>query len=71
MAKKQWADMTTTQKTGTALLVGAQVIMLAAALLNISRRPEDHLNGSRRLWAVLSLVNFIGPIAYFLLGRKK
>jgi hypothetical protein len=71
MAKKQWSEMTSAQKTGTAVLVGAQVIMLAAALLNISRRPEDQLNGSRRLWTVLSFVNFIGPIAYFLLGRKR
>ena len=71
MAKKQWSDLTPTQKTGTALLVGAQVIMLAAALLNISRQPEEQLTGSRRLWTVLSFVNFIGPIAYFLWGRKK
>ena len=71
MARKQWSDLTPTQKTGTAILVGAQLVLLVAALLNISRRPEDQLNGSKRLWTVLSFVNFIGPIAYFLLGRKK
>jgi hypothetical protein len=71
MAKKQWSDMTSTQKTGTVLLVGAQIVMLTAALLNIRRQPEDQINGSKRLWAALSFVNFIGPIAYFIWGRKR
>jgi len=71
MSKKQWSDMTSTQKTGTVVLVGAQVVMIAAALVNLRRQPEEQITGSKRLWAALSLVNFIGPIAYFLLGRKK
>jgi len=43
--------------------------LLFAALFDLIRRP--HANGPKWLWAiVIILVNFIGPIAYFIFGRK-
>jgi hypothetical protein len=49
-----------------------QVALLAAALTDIYRRPVEEGRGSRWLWSVVALVNFmgIGPIAYFAFGRK-
>jgi hypothetical protein len=68
--RKEWGDMTTTQRAGLVLLGLIQVALLAAALIDIRRRSADELNGSKRLWTLAAFVNFIGPIAYFIFGRK-
>ena len=49
-----------------------QVVLLAAALADIYRRPVEEIRGKKWLWSVVALVNFmgIGPIAYFAFGRK-
>ena len=43
----------------------------AGALLDLRRRADAELNGSKRVWALVSFVNFLGPIAYFLAGRRR
>ena len=50
-----------------------QFALLAAALVDMHRRPAEEINGSKWLWSAVALVNFmgIGPIVYFLLGRKR
>jgi drug/metabolite transporter (DMT)-like permease len=50
-----------------------QLALLAAALVDIHRRPPEEINGSKWVWRAVALVNFmgIGPIAYFLFGRKR
>jgi hypothetical protein len=34
------------------------------------RRPSEQVRGSKKLWAVAALVNFVGPLAYFAFGRR-
>lgn len=47
-----------------------QLGLMIFALLDLSRRPTA--NGPRWAWAVIIvLVNIIGPIAYFLIGRRE
>lgn len=70
-SKKRWSDLSTEQRAG---IVGAGVVqmgLLVAALLDLRRRPADEINGSKAVWAAVSFVNFVGPLAYFLLGRKR
>jgi hypothetical protein len=71
MRQKQWKDLTDAQKRGLVLLGVLQLALLAAALIDIRRRPTDQINGSKRLWTAVVFVNFIGPITYFLFGRKR
>ena len=47
----------------------AQLTLLVAALRDIRRRPADQIRGSKRLWTMISFVNWVGPIAYFKFGR--
>jgi hypothetical protein len=68
--RKPWGDMTTTQQAGLVLMGVIQIALLAAALIDIRRRSADELNGSKRLWTLAAFVNFIGPLAYFIFGRK-
>lgn len=70
MRRKQWSDLTNTQKRGFVILGALQIGLLIAALIDIRRRPADAINGSKRLWTAVVFINGIGPIAYFLFGRK-
>ena len=71
MQPKQWQDLTDRQKRGIVLLGAIQMTLLVAALLDIRRRPADAINGSKRLWTAVVFINGIGPIAYFVFGRKR
>lgn len=70
---KKWGDLTAGDKAPFVLRGIVQFALLAAALLDIYRRPAEQIKGSKRLWAAVSLVNFmgVGRLAYFVLGRKR
>lgn len=70
---KKWASLTVTERTPFVLRGVLQVVLLAAALADIYRRPGEEIRGKKWLWSVVALVNFmgIGPIAYFAFGRKR
>ena len=71
MAKKEWKDLSARQKRGIVLSGTVQFALMAAALLDIYRRPEEEIRGNKVLWALASFVNFVGPISYFLFGRRR
>lgn len=54
---------------GLAALV--QLSLLAAAQIDLLRRPADGVRGSKWGWRAATLVNFVGPIAYFAFGRRR
>jgi hypothetical protein len=45
--------------------------LLIAALIDIRRRPAKQIRGNKLLWTAAVFVNFIGPISYFVFGRKR
>jgi hypothetical protein len=69
--KKQWNDLTRCQQS--AIVAGAvvQLTLLTAAQIDITRRSADQIRGGKVLWRILTLVNFIGPLAYFAIGRRR
>lgn len=69
--QKKWSDFTSGQQTAIQLGAFLQITLLVAALWDMWRRPVDEIRGDRRLWTVVSFLNFVGPIAYFLFGRKR
>jgi hypothetical protein len=71
LPRKSWSDLTPPQKAGAVVLGALQLTLLIAALVDIRRRPAEEINGSKRMWTGLAFVNFVGPIAYFLFGRKR
>jgi hypothetical protein len=47
-----------------------QLTLIVVALIDLVRR--EHTRGPKWLWAIIiCLVNFIGPIVYFIVGRKE
>jgi hypothetical protein len=46
-----------------------QLVLMITALVDLIRR--EHTRGPKWIWAlVILLVNYIGPIIYFVAGRK-
>jgi hypothetical protein len=70
---KKWSDLTAREKAPLVLRGIVQFGLLAAALVDIHRRPAEEIKGSKWLWSAVALVNFmgIGPIAYFAFGRRR
>lgn len=66
----RWQDLSDRQKAGIVAAASVQFALQAAALVDIRRRRPDQLRGTKRAWTAASFVNFLGPIAYFLYGRK-
>ncbi len=47
-----------------------QLILIVIALVDLVKR--EHTRGPRWMWALIIIfVNFIGPIVYFVVGRKE
>jgi hypothetical protein len=70
-SKKRWEDLTQQQRISIVIMGVVQVGLLAAALVDIHQRTEEELTASKRTWTMISFINYVGPIAYFLFGRKE
>jgi hypothetical protein len=68
---KKWQDLSPWQRLSVIATIVLQIALLGAALYDIRRRPATEIRGSKRMWAAIAFVNYIGPIAYFLLGRRR
>ena len=48
-----------------------QFALLGAALVDLRRRTPPEVKGPRWAWTLASFINFVGPIAYFAVGRQR
>ncbi|NYE47470.1 hypothetical protein HDA32_002590 [Spinactinospora alkalitolerans] len=71
MARRRWRDLSGRQRHWIAVGAVIQVCLTGAALIDLRRRPAERINGSRRFWTMAAFVDFIGPLAYFLRGRRR
>ena len=68
--KKKWKDLTPTQRRLAIAGALVQIILLAVAQRDLSNRSAKQVRGPKWLWRLVTLVNFVGPLAYFCCGRK-
>jgi hypothetical protein len=68
---QRWNDLSDTQKNALRLGAFVQVGLLIAALVDIYRSPAEQIRGNKLLWTAAAFVNFVGPISYFVFGRKR
>ena len=71
VANKRWSELSSGKRTGIVLSGAVQVALWIAALVDIRRRPQEEIRGDKRLWTVAAFVNFVGPVSYFLFGRRR
>ncbi|MBT1001427.1 PLDc N-terminal domain-containing protein [Paenarthrobacter sp. DKR-5] len=69
--RKSWKDLSGQQRRTVVLAGTLQLSLLVAALRDIARRPAEQIRGPKPAWAAACFVNFAGPIAYFLFGRRR
>lgn len=48
-----------------------EIALTLAAWRDMSSRPASRVRGPKRVWALAVLVQPVGPLAYFALGRQK
>ncbi|EJZ08509.1 PLD nuclease N-terminal domain-containing protein [Mycolicibacterium vaccae] len=70
MAKRKWSDLSPTQQKVTAIAGVLEVVATTAMLVDLARRPASTVRGSKALWRTLSVVQPVGPLAYFAFGRR-
>ena len=69
--RKTWSDMGKKQQLSVIVGGAVQVALLVAALVDLKRRPAELIRGRKALWVGLSFINYVGPLAYFILGRRR
>lgn len=53
-------------------LAALELILIIVALADLVRREPDQVNGSKVMWTlIIVFISTIGPICYFILGRKE
>jgi hypothetical protein len=70
-AKKRWSELSQGKRRLVVVAGVVEFVLLAAALIDIKRRPADQIKGSKRMWRSLAFVNIVGPLAYFTFGRRR
>ena len=68
--KKKWSEISPARRWAMAAAGAVQLALQAAALRDIAKRTSAQVNGSKKWWVAASFINFAGPIAYFMKGRR-
>lgn len=71
MARRRWNELTNGEKTAIMVAASVQISLAATAWVDLARRPAAQVRGPKPLWAVAIAVNFVGPISYFAVGRRR
>lgn len=68
--KKSFKDLSQGQRTLIIALTAVDVVAKALAVRDIRKRPPSAVRGPKALWYGLQALNFIGPAAWFAVGRR-
>lgn len=69
--RQRWRDLSGAQRQ---LIVSTGTVQLGLALFawwDLARRDAAEIRGSKRAWAPAIAVNFVGPLAYLTIGRRR
>ncbi|MFT8637905.1 MAG: PLD nuclease N-terminal domain-containing protein [Pseudoclavibacter sp.] len=68
---RTWAELGPARRAAIVAVGTAQIALAAFAAVDLARRPRDLVRGSKAAWAPALLVNWAGPLAYLLVGRRR
>lgn len=69
-SKRSWKDLSPKMRALIIVAATVQIGLISVAHADISRRPAEQIRGPKRMWRLISLVNFVGPLTYFAAGRR-
>ena len=71
MTRKRWSELSGRQQATIVAVAVVQEALAVATLWDLRRRPSAQIRGSKKVWVAAAFVNFIGPLAYFTVGRRR
>ena len=71
MPRKRWSDLSDREKTAVLVVASVQISLAVTAWIDLVRRPPELVRGPKAAWAAGIAVNFVGPLAYFTVGRRR
>jgi hypothetical protein len=69
--RRRWQDLSDQQRRMVVVGAVVQIGLEMVALRDLRRRPAELVRGPKWVWVPAMSVNFLGPIAYFLVGRRR
>lgn len=69
--KKKWRDLSPTQRRLIVAAGSAQVSLAITAWIDLIRRDRALVNGPKPMWAAIIALNTVGPLSYFVWGRRR
>lgn len=70
MTRRKFSDLSPRQQTALLTAISVQLSLAVSAWVDLLKRPASQVNGSKAKWAAIIAVNFVGPITYFVRGRR-
>jgi len=70
-AEMKWTDFSQGQRTAIKVLALTEFAVKIVMLRDIKRRPASQIRGPKLAWRAAAAVNTLGPLSYFLFGRRK
>ena len=71
MTLRRWSDLDDRSKTVILVLASVQLSLASTAWVDLIRRPANQVRGRKVTWAAIIAISFVGPVAYFALGRGR
>ncbi len=68
--KKKWSELTPTQQKLIIAGGAVELVLTTAALISLAKRPSSAVRGPKVVWLAALAIQPVGPIAYFVLGRR-
>lgn len=71
---RRWRDLSGRNRRLLIAAAIAEAVLKTAVLIDIRRRPASQVRGSKRMWITAAvLVNSagVGPLSYFVFGRRR
>jgi hypothetical protein len=68
---KKWSELSDRQRNAIKILAVCEFVLKILMLVDIKRRPASQIRGPKGAWRLAAAVNTIGPVSYFLFGRRK
>ena len=69
-SRVRFTELPRRRQAGIVVLATVQVGLLIAAERDIQQRPAALIRGPKSRWRLLCLINFLGPLSYFMFGRR-
>lgn len=67
---RRWKDLTPRQQAALLVSASLQLSTAATAWADLATRSPERVNGPKPLWAAVIAVNWVGPVLYFMRGRR-